>query len=194
MLSLSCTLSRVGLYIVSWFREKEEGAVFPDNAALFSAAEDFGLLHVIGLHVEHLEASKQDFLFSLPLFPISKKMSSTPSLNIRRVLGDETDSDPNIQLLPPSPKKPTSSSKYSVKDEIHIFDGRNTPQNISVYGFLLGMVCSAGIMFAILSDSHIPQFGIFLAALSLFHFLEYVATALFNADKLSLDCKYQRRS
>lgn len=114
---------------------------------------------------------------------------STPSLNIRRVLGDETDSDPNIQLLPP--KKPSTPSKYSVKDEIHIFDGKNTPQNISVYGFLLGMVCSAGIMFAVLSDSNIPQFGIFLAALSLFHFLEYIATALFNADKLSLDCKYQ---
>ena len=117
-------------------------------------------------------------------------MSSTPSLNIRRVLGDETDSDPNIQLLPPKKPAATPSSKYSAKDEIHIFDGRNTPQNISVYGFLLGMVCSAGIMFAVLSDSHIPQFGIFLAALSLFHFLEYVATALFNADKLTLDCKY----
>ncbi|CAO3630647.1 unnamed protein product [Mucor fragilis] len=114
-------------------------------------------------------------------------MSSTPSLNIRRVLGDETDSDPNIQLLPPKKPAAAPSSRYSVKDEIHIFDGRNTPQNISVYGFLLGMVCSAGIMFAVLSDSHIPQFGIFLAALSLFHFLEYVATALFNADKLSLD-------
>lgn len=117
---------------------------------------------------------------------------STPSLNIRRFLGDETDSDPNIQLLPP--KKPTKPNKFSVKDEIHIFDGKNTPQNISVYGFILGMVCSAGIMFAILSESQIPQFGIFLAALSLFHFLEYIATALFNADKLSLDCKYKSSS
>ncbi|KAI8095718.1 Isoprenylcysteine carboxyl methyltransferase family-domain-containing protein [Thamnidium elegans] len=32
-----------------------------------------------------------------------------------------------------------------------------------------------------------PHFGIFLAALTLFHFLEYIATALFNSDKLSLD-------
>ncbi|KAI8645122.1 Isoprenylcysteine carboxyl methyltransferase family-domain-containing protein [Parasitella parasitica] len=110
---------------------------------------------------------------------------STPSLNIHRVLGDKADADPNIRLLPPG--KPYASKEHSTKDEIHIFDGKNSPQNISVYGFILGMVCSAGIMFAVLSDSKIPQFGIFLAALSLFHFLEYIATALFNADKLSLD-------
>jgi protein-S-isoprenylcysteine O-methyltransferase len=113
---------------------------------------------------------------------------SSPSLNIRRVLRDETDSDPNIQLM--ASQKPQESKEHSVKDEIHIFDGENSPQNISVYGFLLGMVCSAGLMFAIVSDTKMPQFGIFLAALSLFHFLEYIATALFNADKLSLDCKY----
>jgi protein-S-isoprenylcysteine O-methyltransferase len=51
------------------------------------------------------------------------------------------------------------------------------------------MVCSAGIMFALLGQSKMPQFGIFLAALALFHFLEYIATALFNPHKLSLDCK-----
>jgi protein-S-isoprenylcysteine O-methyltransferase len=108
---------------------------------------------------------------------------SSPGLNIRRVLKDETDSDPNIHLIRPEP------IKRHHKDEIHIFDGRNTPQNISVYGFLLGMVCSAGIMFAMIGDSEMPHFGIFLAALALFHFLEYIATALFNPDKLSLDCK-----
>jgi protein-S-isoprenylcysteine O-methyltransferase len=112
---------------------------------------------------------------------------SSPSLNIRRVLRDETESDPNIQLM--ASQKPKEPKVHSVKDEIHIFDGENSPQNISVYGFLLGMVCSAGLMFTIVSDTKIPQFGIFLAALSLFHFLEYIATALFNADKLSLDCK-----
>jgi protein-S-isoprenylcysteine O-methyltransferase len=107
---------------------------------------------------------------------------SSPSIRLHQALND--DSDPNIFLI----KEPVKTN--SLKDEIHIFDGKNTPQNISVYGFLLGMVCSAGIMFAIMSKSDIPQFGIFLASLSLFHFLEYIATALFNSDKLTLDCNY----
>ncbi|KAI9474020.1 MAG: Isoprenylcysteine carboxyl methyltransferase family-domain-containing protein [Benjaminiella poitrasii] len=106
---------------------------------------------------------------------------SEDRLRIRRALRDESDSDPNIQLLA---SQPTTTCR---KDEIHIFDGKNSPQNISVYGFLLGMVCSAGLMFACVSNTAIPQFGIFLAALALFHFLEYIATALFNADKLTLD-------
>lgn len=108
---------------------------------------------------------------------------STHGLNIRRTLKDETNSDPDIQLIRPK------IARHD-KDEIHIFDGRNTAQNISVYGFLLGMVCSAGLMFALLGNSEMPHFGIFLAALALFHFLEYVATALFNPDKLSLDCEF----
>lgn len=108
---------------------------------------------------------------------------TSSGLNIRRMLQDEDESDPNIQLL----QKP--KIKRQDKDQIRIFDGRNTPQNISVYGFLLGMLCSGGIMFAILGNSDMPHFGIFLAALTLFHFLEYIATALFNSDKLSLDCK-----
>ncbi|KAI8881125.1 ICMT-domain-containing protein [Backusella circina FSU 941] len=49
------------------------------------------------------------------------------------------------------------------------------------------MVCSAGLMFAYNSKTDIPHFGIFLSALALFHFLEYIATALFNPDKLTLD-------
>jgi protein-S-isoprenylcysteine O-methyltransferase len=103
-------------------------------------------------------------------------------LNIRSSIRDE--SDPNIVLLNDE-DKPTRRV-----DAIELFDGKNTPQNISVYGFILGMICSGGIMFTILSDTNIPHFGIFLSALALFHFLEYVATALFNADKLSLDCKF----
>ncbi|KAI7888217.1 farnesyl cysteine-carboxyl methyltransferase, mediates the carboxyl methylation step during C-termin [Mucor mucedo] len=94
---------------------------------------------------------------------------STHGLNIRRSISEDAE-------------KP----KVHVKDEIHIFDGRNTPQNISVYGFLLGMVCSAGICFTMMG-SNMPHFGFFLAALALFHFLEYIATALFNPDKLTLD-------
>lgn len=111
-------------------------------------------------------------------------MTSSSGLNIRRSLRDGTDSDPNIYLI-------NNNNKNQMKrtDEIRLFDGKNSPQNISVYGFLLGMVCSGGIMFTVLSDTKIPQFGIFLSALALFHFLEYLATALFNAEKLSLDCK-----
>lgn len=78
------------------------------------------------------------------------------------------------------------------QDTIRLFDGENTPQNISTYGFLLGIACGGGLVFAFLSNSstwHVPQFGLFLAALALFHFLEYLATALFNPDKLTLDCK-----
>lgn len=115
-------------------------------------------------------------------------MTSEPILNIRRVLrDDDDDSDPNIHLI--RDPSPPFKQQYKGSDKIHIFDGRNTPQNISVYGFLLGMVCSAGLMFAIMGKSKMPQFGIFLAALALFHFLEYIATALFNPHKLSLDCK-----
>ncbi|KAI8983433.1 Isoprenylcysteine carboxyl methyltransferase family-domain-containing protein [Pilobolus umbonatus] len=109
---------------------------------------------------------------------------SDRGLNIRRMLDDESESDPNIQLLR---EYNDNNSTINSKDVIHLFDGRNTPQNISVYGFILGLICATGVMFAILGDTTIPQFGIFLAALSLFHFLEYIATALFNADKLTLD-------
>ena len=75
---------------------------------------------------------------------------------------------------------------------IRLFDGENTPQNISSYGFLLGIACGGGLVFAFLSNNsswQVPQFGLFLTALAFFHFLEYLATALFNPDKLTLDCK-----
>jgi hypothetical protein len=99
-------------------------------------------------------------------------------------LTDETESDPNIRLVDPP-------RRSNLNDEIRIFDGKNSPQNISAYGFLLGMVCSAGIMYAYNAKTEIPHFGIFLSALALFHFLEYIATALFNPDKLTLDCKVE---
>lgn len=123
-------------------------------------------------------------LLSLLFFISIRKKMSSPSIRLAQVLDD--DSDPNIRLMPQ--QQPYDPKQKNAKDEIHILDGKNSPQNISLYGFLLGMVCSAGLMFSLLGQSKIPQFGIFLAALSLFHFLEYIATALFNADKLSLDC------
>lgn len=71
-----------------------------------------------------------------------------------------------------------------------ILDGENTPQNISLYGFLLGVVSGGGLIYALfIGSTEAPQLGYFLCALGLFHFLEYLATALFNPHKLSLDCK-----
>lgn len=101
--------------------------------------------------------------------------------------------DETIRLVRPSRIDPDAFDlrRSPRDDKIRLFDGENTPQNISTYGFLLGVVCGGGLVFAVLSDPsrQPPQFGIFLAALTLFHFLEYLATALFNPDKLSLDCK-----
>ncbi|ORX60433.1 ICMT-domain-containing protein [Hesseltinella vesiculosa] len=68
-----------------------------------------------------------------------------------------------------------------------ILDGENTPQNISLYGFLLGIVCGGGLVFGIKVPTALPQLGYFLCALALFHFLEYLATALYNPRKLTLD-------
>ncbi|KAI9492462.1 Isoprenylcysteine carboxyl methyltransferase family-domain-containing protein [Zychaea mexicana] len=106
----------------------------------------------------------------------------------------------SIKLVRPS----SSSSNLANNDEFQrlrqqrtilrynnakLFDGSNSPQNISTYGFLLGIVCGGGLVFAMLCEPkwEIPQFGLFLAALALFHFLEYLATALFNPDTLTLD-------
>lgn len=72
--------------------------------------------------------------------------------------------------------------------KIHWFDGENTPQNIATYGFLLGGVFGAGLFYT-LTCVDAKQFGFFIASLAVFHFLEYLATALFNPHKLSLDCK-----
>ncbi|CAG8758386.1 11330_t:CDS:2, partial [Cetraspora pellucida] len=67
-----------------------------------------------------------------------------------------------------------------------ILDGRNTPQNISVYSFALGAVFSASVFVGWYSETF-SQLGVFLAALALFHELEYLFTALFNSNILSLD-------
>lgn len=107
-------------------------------------------------------------------------------------------SQDTIRLIRPSRADPDafSAHKSPRDDRIRLFDGENTPQNISTYGFLLGLVCGGGLLFAVLCDPsrQPPQFGIFLAALALFHFLEYLATALFNPDKLTLDCKLSDRT
>ena len=67
-----------------------------------------------------------------------------------------------------------------------IFDGRNTPQNISLYSFCLGTAFGGCFLVAYYSETF-PHLGIFFAALALFHELEYLMTALFNPDMISLD-------
>ncbi|RIB13831.1 Isoprenylcysteine carboxyl methyltransferase family-domain-containing protein [Gigaspora rosea] len=67
-----------------------------------------------------------------------------------------------------------------------MLDGRHTPQNVTIYSFFLGTVFSASVFVGWYSKTF-SQLGIFLAALSLFHELEYLFTALFNANILSLD-------
>ncbi|CAO3612703.1 unnamed protein product [Cunninghamella echinulata] len=74
------------------------------------------------------------------------------------------------------------------KSKGQLLDGENTPQNISLYGYLLGFVSGGGLIYAFTNGSTgPPQAGYFLCALGLFHFLEYLATALYNPHKLSLD-------
>jgi len=76
----------------------------------------------------------------------------------------------------------------SIKD-FRLFDGQNSPQNIAVYGFGLGALFGASMVLATLVRTSIPQFWLFLAALGVFHALEYIAIALFNPTKLKLDCR-----
>jgi len=76
--------------------------------------------------------------------------------------------------------------------DIRLFDGQNSPQNIAVYGFGLGGLFGASIVLATIVKTSIPQFWLFLAALGVFHALEYIAIALFNPTKLKLDCKFLR--
>ncbi|KAF9913388.1 hypothetical protein BX616_010092 [Lobosporangium transversale] len=71
--------------------------------------------------------------------------------------------------------------------DIRLFDGENTPQNIAVYGFGLGTLFGASLILASLVETSIPQFWLFLAALAIFHAFEYIAIALFNPTKLTLD-------
>ncbi|CAG8651596.1 5477_t:CDS:2 [Funneliformis caledonium] len=70
-----------------------------------------------------------------------------------------------------------------------ILDGRHTPQNISLYSFCFGIAFGGCLTIGYFSDT-IPQLGIFLAALALFHELEYMMTALFKPDLISLDSRY----
>ena len=79
----------------------------------------------------------------------------------------------------------------------------NTPQNISMISFVLGLVFSSGLSLALgfghVSDPNLylngfaralmnPYLGLYLASWSLFHLLEYVVTATWNPLKVKVDC------
>jgi hypothetical protein len=90
---------------------------------------------------------------------------------------------------PVSRPQPIPTTDPSNDSEGRLFDGENTPQNIATYGFGLGMLAGCSVAFAATGVIY-PQMWLFLMCLAIFHFLEYLATALFNGPKLSLDCKW----
>ncbi|KAF9281614.1 hypothetical protein BGZ68_006528 [Mortierella alpina] len=115
---------------------------------------------------------------------------------------DTPSSEASSQDQPPSSPAPTGSTSASTSERAHahlqapvpesitdfrLFDGKNSPQNIAVYGFGLGALFGASVILATMVHTPIPQFWLFLAALGAFHALEYIAIALFNPTKLKLD-------
>ncbi|KAG0020138.1 hypothetical protein BGZ82_011683 [Podila clonocystis] len=121
----------------------------------------------------------------------SSSTSSTAAASGSRAANKST-SFQRVSRTPPS--NPTSftahSHIYNVAESItdfRLFDGANSPQNIAVYGFGLGALFGASVILASLVQTSIPQFWLFLAALGVFHSMEYIAIALFNPTKLKLD-------
>jgi protein-S-isoprenylcysteine O-methyltransferase len=68
-----------------------------------------------------------------------------------------------------------------------IFDGKHTSQNIATYAFLLGTVFGVSLTITIIAEGEFKWLGTHLTALTLFHLLEYLCTAIFNAPNLALD-------
>jgi|GEM_PF-6645091 len=75
------------------------------------------------------------------------------------------------------------------RQERLLFDGRHTPQNISLYSYCFGAAFGGCLAIAYYSET-ISQLGLFFAALALFHELEYMMTALIQPDIISLDGQY----
>ncbi|KAG0255432.1 hypothetical protein BG011_005123, partial [Mortierella polycephala] len=48
--------------------------------------------------------------------------------------------------------------------DFRLFDGKNSPQNIAVYGFGLGALFGSSVILATVVQTPIPQFWCFLAA------------------------------
>ena len=68
-----------------------------------------------------------------------------------------------------------------------IFDHQHSPQNITAYAYLLGSGVGLGLGMAWLCPT-LTGFGVFLAALGLFHILEYLTTAMFQQRRGGLSC------
>ena len=71
-----------------------------------------------------------------------------------------------------------------------ILDGVHSPQNIALYSFSLGFIVSFGLTQNILSLQQFDApFMLNLSFLALFHFLEYMPTAMYRPRELSLNCE-----
>ncbi|KAK3836924.1 MAG: Isoprenylcysteine carboxyl methyltransferase family-domain-containing protein [Linnemannia elongata] len=99
---------------------------------------------------------------------------------------NNSDDDNDNTIYYNSNRRPPTPVPVSITD-FRLFDGENSPQNIAVYGFGLGALFGASVILATMVGTSIPQFWLFLAALGVFHSLEYIAIALFNPTKLKLD-------
>lgn len=65
----------------------------------------------------------------------------------------------------------------------------NDPSGVCLRAFSLGFVAGGGILFALTNGGSNPQLGLYLAALALFHTLEYWVTARFNRGNVKTGCK-----
>lgn len=61
----------------------------------------------------------------------------------------------------------------------------STPQNVAAIAFLLGCVFGGSIP---INFSIPPLLGVYAAAWSLFHLLEFIVTATWNPSRTSVDC------
>jgi len=64
----------------------------------------------------------------------------------------------------------------------------NDPDLVSLFSFFTGVVFSGTLALALYCWPT-PQGWLYLAFLSLFHFLEYFITAKYKPDQVTLDCK-----
>ncbi|KAJ3036120.1 hypothetical protein HK097_003923, partial [Rhizophlyctis rosea] len=81
----------------------------------------------------------------------------------------------------PSPEVESGNGPLSLP----IFDNQHSPQNIAAYAYLLGCGVGLGIGMAWLCPT-LRGFGVFLAALGVFHTLEYLTTAMYQQGRVGL--------
>jgi hypothetical protein len=69
-------------------------------------------------------------------------------------------------------------------------NGDNSPANIALYAFGLGIWFGIGSISIVVFPQH-QWLGLFTLCLTCFHWMEYMITALYNQAKLELGCKYR---